>query len=90
MHPRTRFRARCQRRLRNFRFACLGLYGSLTFPVRKPRMWLMCKYFRVFLALYNSGRPDLALKFGRVWPAKLALMLAALNKDGDRSLGIVL
>ncbi|UYK82661.1 hypothetical protein NG829_10390 [Xanthomonas sacchari] len=53
-------------------------------------MWLMCKYFRVFFALYNSGRPDLALKFGRLWPAKLALTLAALNKDGDRNLGIVL
>ncbi len=90
MHPRTRFRARRERRLRNFRFACFGLYRSVTFPVTKPRMWLMCKYLRVFFALYYSGRPDLALRFGRVWPGQLAAVLSSLNQRGDHRLGIVL
>ena len=85
MHPRTRFRARCHRRLRNFRFACLGVYGSLTFPFRKPGWWAMCRFVSTFFFLYKTlDRPDLAIRFGRLWPAKFEMCVNVLNDDGDR------
>ncbi|MBD4717741.1 hypothetical protein GUG23_18475 [Xanthomonas citri pv. citri] len=84
MHPRTRFRARCHRRLRNYRYGVLGFYGSVTFPIRKPHWWAMCKFTRIFFFFYKTaGRPDLALSFGRIWPAKLEMCVKVLNDDGD-------
>ncbi|MDC8638247.1 hypothetical protein [Xanthomonas hortorum] len=32
------------------------------------------------------GRPDLALRFGRIWPAKLEMCINSLNESGDRPL----
>jgi hypothetical protein len=85
MHPRTRFRARCHRRLRNYRYGVLGFYSSVTFPIRKPYCWAMFKFIRIFLFFYKTiDRPDLALRFGGIWPAKLEMCVKVLNDDGDR------
>ncbi|WP_157726224.1 hypothetical protein [Xanthomonas citri] len=85
MHPRTRFRARCRRRLRNYRYGVLGFYRSVTFPILKPHWWAMLKFMRIFFSFYKTvGRPDLALRFGRIWPAKLEMCINSLNESGDR------
>lgn len=76
-------RARWALRLRNVRYAVLGFYRSITFPVRHPLLWLLCRYCRVFYGLYYAGRPDLAVRFGRIWPSRLSMVVGHLREQRE-------
>ncbi|PPU99525.1 hypothetical protein XpopCFBP1817_02550 [Xanthomonas populi] len=63
----------------------MGFYRSVTFPILKPHWWAMLKYMRVFFFFWKTiDRPDLAVRFGRIWPAKLEICVNSLNEGGDR------
>ena len=90
MTPHRRFQARAERLRRNARYAVLGFWGTLTFPIRKPRMWLYCRYISVFFFLYYTiDRPDFAYRFGRVWPAWLAQVNDVLSAKREPILAVV-
>lgn len=77
----TRYqKARWKLRYRNARYAINDVYGTVTLPIRKPSFWLMCRYSKVFFFLYYTcERPDLAFRFGRIWPENFANIVLALR-----------
>lgn len=77
-------KARWKLRTRNFRWAVRGAYGSITFPVRHPIFWLMCRYSSIFFGLYHGGRPDLAMRFGKIWPKYFETVTRILRDKGER------
>lgn len=84
MTPSFRRRARWERLRRNAYYELVGLVRSVTFPVRRPKVWLQAKYFRLFYFFYYGGQENLAFRFGRIWPRGLGLVVDFLRERQHR------
>jgi len=89
MSARLRLRASRERAARNVVCALRGVTATLTFPFRRPGMWLLCRYLDVFFRLYYGGRTDAAFRFARLWPSQVPVLLDALQKNGQRVPGVL-